>query len=109
MEREYFRRGQRKTVEEIDDVVTIRVTPNERGEAGAGVRSFGTAAGVAEVGMPEDAFYVFQKARWLFVKPSSETNRSLNASEAIPNAEDAGKLMRRSNGRFATVTRRLNV
>ena len=39
MEREYFRRGQRKTVEEIDDVVTIRVTPNERGEAGAGVRS----------------------------------------------------------------------
>ena len=59
--------------------------------------------------MPEDAFYVFEKARWLFVKPSFETNRSLNAREAIPNAEDAGKLMRRSNGRFAIVARRLNV
>jgi hypothetical protein len=45
MEREYFRRGQCKTVEEIDGVVAIRVTPNERGEASADVRSFDTKRG----------------------------------------------------------------
>ena len=109
MKREYFVRGQRKTVEEIDDVVAIRVTLNERGEASAAVRSFGTAARVAEVGMPEDSLDAFEKARWLFVKPSPETTRALKAREAVPNVEDAGKLVRRSSGRFAIVSRRLNV
>ncbi|HEY5743412.1 MAG TPA: hypothetical protein VIS99_12815 [Terrimicrobiaceae bacterium] len=47
MEREYFRGGQRKTVEEIDEVVAVRVTPNERGEASAEVRSSETAARAA--------------------------------------------------------------
>ena len=109
MEREYFVRGQRKTIEQIDDVVAIRVTPNERGDASVGARSFGTAARIAEKGMPEDSLDAFEKARWLFVKPSPETTRSLDAREAMPNAEDAGKLVRRPNGRFAIVTRRLNV
>jgi subtilisin family serine protease len=109
MNREYFVRGERKTVEEIDDVIAIRVMPNERGEASIGVRGFGAVARIAEVGMPEDSLDAFEKARWLFVKPSAETTRALDAGEAIPNAEDAGKLVRRSNGRFAIVTRRLNV
>src|SRR5918992_440002 len=109
MRREYFARGQRKTVEEIDNVIAVLVTPNERGEASVGARSFGTAASVAEVGMKEKTLDAFQKARWLFVEPSPETNRSFEASEPMENAEDAGKLIRRPNGRFGIVTRRLNV
>jgi subtilisin family serine protease len=109
MQREYFVRGQREMVEEIDDVVAIRVMPNERGEASIDARSFGTVARVAEMGVPEDSLHAFEKARWLFVKPSPETTRHLDAREAVPNTEDAGKLVRRSNGRFAIVTRRLNV
>lgn len=109
MNREYFVRGQRKTLEEIENVVAIRVTPNERGEASVGVRSFGDAARLAGVGMPEDSLNAFEKARWLFVTPSPETSRALESREGIMNAEDVGKLVRRPNGRLAIVTRRLNV
>jgi Subtilase family len=109
MNREYFARGQRKTVEEIDDVVAVRVTSDERGEASAGPSSFGTPGRVAELGMPDETLDAFEKARWLFVEPSAETVRGLEAGAPVENAEDAGKLVRRSNGRFGVVTRRLNV
>ncbi|VVP60044.1 hypothetical protein PS850_06159 [Pseudomonas fluorescens] len=108
MNREYFVRGQRKNVEEIDNVNAIKVTPNLRGDASAGVSSFGIEAR-GEAGMPEDTLEAFEKARWLFVKPSPETAHALIAREAVPNVEDAGKLLLRPNGRFAIVTRRLNV
>jgi subtilisin family serine protease len=109
MNREYFVRGQRKTVEEIDNISAIKVTPNERGEASAGVRTFGTAARVVDVGMPEDTAEAFEKALWLFVKPSSTTSRALDARELPPSADGSGKLVKRPNGRFGIVTRRLNV
>jgi|CXWL01.1.fsa_nt_gi thermitase len=109
MDREYYVRGQRKTVEQVDNVNAIHVAPNERGEARVGASSFGTAAGVAEVGMPEDTLKAFEKARWLFVKPSRETTRALDARETVENAEEAGKVVKRPNGRVAIITRRLNV
>lgn len=70
MQREYFPREQRKTVEEIDNVIAVLVTPNERGEARAAADTFGTAASVAEVGIPEDTVDAFEEARWLFIEPS---------------------------------------
>ena len=85
MDREYFVRGERKTVEQVENVSAIRVAPNERGEARIGVSDFGTAAPVAEVGMPEDTLKAFEKARWLFVKPSRETMRALDARESMEN------------------------
>jgi subtilisin family serine protease len=109
MNRDYVVRGQRKTVEEIDNVMAVKVAPDERGEAIAGAADFGTAARVAEAGMPEDALEAFQQARWVFVEPTPETARAVEAREPVPNAEDAGKLVRRPNGRFGIVTRRLNV
>lgn len=105
MNREYFVRGERKTVEEIDNVVAIKVTPNERGEAMAGVSSFGTGARTDAEGMSEDTLDAFEKAQWLFVEPSPETMRALDARAPVENTEDSGKLVRRLNGRFAIVTR----
>ena len=109
MDREYFVRGERKTVEEIEDVSAIRVTLNERGEASSGLRTFGSAAKVIDVGMPKDTAEAFEHARWLFVKPSSTTSRALEARELPPDADDSGKLVKHPNGRFGIVTRRLNV
>jgi hypothetical protein len=70
VQRKYFACGQLKTVEEIDNLIPVLVTPNERGEARATADSFGRAASVAEVGIPEDTLDAFEKARWLFVEPS---------------------------------------
>lgn len=44
MIREYFVRGERRTVEEIDDVVAVKVAADERGDANAPVEDFGTEA-----------------------------------------------------------------
>jgi thermitase len=109
MTREYFVRGQRKTVEELDNVVAIKVMAGDRGDARARVASFGADARVRDAGVPQDSLEAFANARWLFVAPSPATARALDAREPIADAEDAGKLVRRSSGRYAIVTRRLNV
>jgi phosphoglycolate phosphatase-like HAD superfamily hydrolase len=109
MNREYVVRGQRKTVEEIENVMAVKVAPDERGEAIAAAAEFGSPARVTDAGMPEDALEAFERARWLFVEPTPETARALEAREPVPNVEDAGKLVRRPNGRVGIVTRRLNV
>jgi hypothetical protein len=109
MNREYFVRGQRKTVEEIDNIRAIKVTPNERGGASTDARTFGTVMSAADIGIPEDTREAFEKARWLFVRPSRETIRAMDAREALQRAEDSGKLVQRPNGRFAILTWRLNV
>ena len=105
MTREYFARGQRKTVEEIDNVVAVKVAP----DAAVGVSSFGSDGHVADAGMPEDALDAFQQANWLFVAPSPELAHGMEAGEPPANADNTGKLVRRANGRFGIVTRRLNV
>jgi subtilisin family serine protease len=109
MEREYFVRGQRRTVEQIDNVVAIKVMPDPRGEPRVSPRSFGADARVTEAGLGQETLDAFAKAGWLFVEPSSEVTRALDAREPVANAEEAGKLVQRSNGRFGIVTRRLNV
>ena len=109
MIRDYYVRGQRKTVEEIDNVVAVKVTAGERGLASVGAGSFGTVARVGEAGMPQDEMAAFAEARWQFVVPTDDIRRALTASEPTENAEEAGKLVKRPNGRFGIVTRRLNV
>ncbi len=43
MDREYYSRGERKSVEVLDDVVAIKVAPDDRGIA-PDAESFGTEA-----------------------------------------------------------------
>lgn len=109
MIREYVVRGERKTLEEIDNVVAVKVTANERGDASAGASAFGSEARVDDTGMSADTAEAFRGALWVFVEPSPTTDRALVAPEAVTAADDAGKLVRRPNGRFGIVTKRLNV
>ncbi len=109
MIREYFIRGERKTVEEIDNVVAVKVSATERGDASAEVAAFGMEARVDDTGMSADTAEAFRNALWVFVEPSPTTDRALVASEAVADAADAGKLVKRPNGRFGIVTKRLNV
>ena len=109
MDREYFARNKAKTVEEVDSVVAIRVTRDEQGEAVADPSRFGTAAEVTEAGIPDDSLDAFRRAGWVFVEPTAETALAMESNEPVQSAEDAGRLVRRADGRFGIVTRRLNV
>ncbi len=88
MIREYFVRGVRRTVDEVDDVVAVRLN-------GAVV------AEVAEELADDEELAPFREARWVFVPAS--------AALVLESAEDAGRLVRRPNGRLGIVTRRLTV
>jgi thermitase len=109
MDRAYFSRDKAKTVEEIDSVVAIRVAQDEAGEAVADAGDFGTAAAVAEAGMPDDSLEAFRNAGWVFVEPAPATAEAIDAAQPMERAEEAGRLVRLADGRFGIVTRRLNV
>jgi subtilisin family serine protease len=106
MIREYYVRGERKTVEEIDDVVAVKMTADERETA---EEALGPEARVADAGIPTDALEAFRNAAWVFVEPSAEAERALEDPAAVDYADTAGKLVKRPNGRFGIVTRRLTV
>ena len=108
MDRDYFSRGVRKSVEVLDGIVAIKVATDERGNAPEASR-FGTQARVADAGMPDDALAAFRNANWLFVEPTTDVSRSLEAGEAPEDTEDVGQVFRRDNGTFGIATRRLNV
>jgi thermitase len=83
--REYFVRGERRTVDEVDDVVAVRVD----------------GAVVAETLGDDEELSPFRAARWVFVPAS--------AALVLESADDVGRLVRRPNGRLGIVTRRLTV
>lgn len=88
MIREYFVRGERKTVDEVDDIVAVQVEGP-------------VVAEVTEALADDDELTPFRDARWMFVPASTAL--------ALETAEDTGKLVRRPNGRLGIVTRRLTV
>jgi len=109
MLREYFIRGQKKTVEEIDDVVAVRVAAAAGGLRAADHTSFGAEARADETGMDSETLSAFADARWLFVQPSAATRSPVRAASSPSDADSVGKLVKRPSGRFGVVTRRLNV
>ncbi|HWM06369.1 MAG TPA: S8 family serine peptidase [Actinophytocola sp.] len=111
MIREYYVRGELKTVDEVDQVVAVKVAANERGEPTTEATTFGVQAQprAEEAGLSPDAAELFNKARWFFVEPSAASARVLEEPDAVEEADVAGKLVKRPNGRFGIVTKRLNV
>jgi hypothetical protein len=109
MDREYFVRGERKSVEELENVVAVKIAANERGDATADASDFGRELRADDTGMGEDAADAFHGALWYFVEPSPAAERALEAPAMAPNIDDAGKLVKRPNGRYGIVTKRLNV
>ncbi len=108
MDREYYSRGERKSVEVLDDVVAIKVAPDDRGLA-PDAESFGTEVRAADAGIPREAFEAFQNANWRFVEPAPDVSRSLDAGRAPAGTEDVGLVVRRDNGSVGIATQRLNV
>lgn len=104
MERTYYLRGERRTLEEVEDVVPVKspVSADAREALGTGIRA-------DELGLPEDTFEAFRRADWVFVSPPAGIDRlAPERGQAWP-AQLAGKLVRRQDGRFGIVTRRLVV
>jgi subtilisin family serine protease len=108
MDREYYSRGERKSVEVLDDVVAIKVAPDDRGLA-PDAESFGTEVRAADAGIPPEAMEAFQNANWLIVEPAPDVSRSLETRRAPAGTEDVGLVVRRDNGTVGIATQRLNV
>src|ERR1700742_2765949 len=108
MIRGYVVRGERKTGDEIDDVVAVQVTANERGQPTADAAAFG-ADMIDHTGMNPETTDAFHNARWVFVEPTETAVRAMAEPADVTDADLAGKLVRRPNGRFGIVTKRLNV
>ena len=106
MERYYYARDKRITVEEISDVVAVNVSVDERGKPTAQLSTFGASAvdnvrAVERVDLPDDVLDAFEKANWKFLKPSRDLSRAIGVGESMRGAEDTGKVLRREDGSVA--------
>ena len=104
MNRVYYQRGERRSLEEVDDLVALKPVAG---------REIGTAAGqerdARSLGMPGGTFEAFRNAGWVFVEPTAETSRRVDERDLENLAGDAGKVVVKPNGRFGVVSSRLSV
>lgn len=91
MERTYYLRGERQTLEEVENVLPLRAPGSSDAR-----EALGTGLGADDLGVPGDALEAFRRAGWVFVRPGSESARLVEdrAPEAPPptpaNWPDAG-------------------
>ncbi|MFE7630135.1 S8 family serine peptidase [Kocuria sp. NPDC057446] len=103
MERTYYQRGERKTLEEIEDVVPVKLSGGDaRALSDPGLDA-------ADLGLPEDTYDAFRQASWVFVSPDAERAQGADGRTSAGPPQDAGKLVRRQGGQFGIVTHRLVV
>ena len=81
MDREYYSRGERKSVEVLDDVVAIKVAPDDRGLAPT------QRASAPKPWLRMRAYHGrrwrhFRNANWLIVEPAADVSRSLDVGRA---------------------------
>ncbi|MBO9555244.1 S8 family serine peptidase, partial [Cellulomonas sp.] len=112
MEREYFVRGERRTVEQVEDVAAVKVAPDASGERAERAREVESTDAGRQAGLSDDDVDAFRRAGWVFVEPVAAPGagaRGLMARETPAEVERAGELVRRPSGRVGIVTRRLTV
>ncbi|WP_203758739.1 S8 family serine peptidase, partial [Cellulomonas chitinilytica] len=116
MEREYFVRGERRTVEQVEDVAAVKVAPDETGERAGRAREVESTDASRQAGLSDDDVDAFRRAGWVFVEPGAAPGAGagagagdLMARETPDEVERAGELVRRPSGRVGIVTRRLTV
>ncbi|MET8679367.1 S8 family serine peptidase [Streptomyces sp. NPDC004647] len=109
--RHYYHRDRLVEVEQLDDVVAVKVGVDDRGEAVTRGSVLGTSARAAlrEADIDDEAADAFARAHWVFVKPSQQTRETVAAGEQPAGTESVGKVIRRSNGRIGIATDLLNV
>lgn len=109
MQREYFVRGQRKTVEVVDQVRAVKLATSAAGVETRAAASLGAVARAADVALPDDELQAFERAHWFFVQPAAELANGVQSRTRVANLDNQGQLVKRENGRAAIVTQRLNV
>ncbi|WFB11206.1 S8 family serine peptidase [Streptomyces sp. LX-29] len=110
MMRRYYHRDRLVEVEQLDDVIAVRVDGDARGAAAPGA-DLGTSArgALREAHIDEETTAAFARARWQFITPSARARETLAAGEGLPGATAVGKVIRRPNGRVGIATDLLNV
>ncbi|MFF3844940.1 S8 family serine peptidase [Streptomyces sp. NPDC002328] len=112
MSRRYYMRGNLVEVEQLDDVVAVRMGADARRGTGAEAEeSLGTSArgAMRAAGIDEETADAFNRADWVFVRPNRETREAFTAHEALPEADAAGTVVVRPGGRIGIATDVLNV
>ncbi|MFI9310995.1 S8 family peptidase [Streptomyces triculaminicus] len=109
--RQYYRRDRLVEVEQLEGVVAVQVDAHDQDEAqarGAALGSSGRAA-LREADVDDETADAFERARWVFVRPSAETREALASAEGVADAAAVGNVIRRSDGRVGIATDLLNV
>jgi subtilisin family serine protease len=110
MEKEYYVRGKKIKVEELPDVLAVKVDPSVAFAESA--EAFGAKTKLSTDNSPQDALNkqqeIFEKAGYIFVKPNEQT-RSAFKSRAAPNSKKIGTTFVDSDGNIKIGTRKLMV
>ncbi|WP_037677394.1 S8 family serine peptidase [Streptomyces griseus] len=111
MARQYYQRGNLVEAEELDDVVAVRIDEDAaagltdtREQLGASARGE-----IRDAGVDDETTEAFERARWVFVKPSRQTREAFAAGEEVSGAQANGKVIRRPSGRIGIATDVLSV
>jgi hypothetical protein len=115
--RRYFIGGKPKTIEEVDDVVAVRMGAGaDRALSGAaGLETMGTPVAraprsePARSAIPGDVASAFARAHWHFVLPSQALRADLAARGASAAQPDIGRVFRRQDGSVVVATNALTV
>ncbi|MDQ1276456.1 MAG: hypothetical protein QG610_2034 [Euryarchaeota archaeon] len=115
MKREYFIRDKKITVDEIADVMAVKLEVEPEGGPKEATKSFGQLAtiptdkGETAVDISDEQLDAFTHAGWIFVHPSEEVALAASTHRAPAGATYAGRVFRESNGRVLIGTDRLTV
>ena len=117
-QREYFIGKRKRTIEQLDEVVAVRLAPpaGDARAAGTPVDALGTPVARAARGhpardaIPGDVASSFARANWHFVLPTAAVRADLAArSAAAAPVEDVGCVFQRADGSVAVATDALTV
>lgn len=108
MERSYFIGPRQIDVVEIDDVLALRLDPNEQPESFGAVAD-GTVIQRSQSQSAQVVAAAFQEAGWHFVVPNDATRARVDARQSIAGVEDAGLVILHQAGTIAVAPYRLNV
>lgn len=115
MKREYYIRDRKITVDEITDVVAVKLEAKPEGDLKEVAKCFGQLATVqtdekeAAVDIADEELDAFTHAGWIFVHPSEEVALAASTRTAPAGATYVGRVFRESNGRVLIGTDRLTV
>ena len=95
MKKYYYVRDRRVDVDEIEGVVAVRIAVDAMGALRATASSYGTSAQAELEGSESEevreSLGAFERANWVFVKPSAEFSRTLSARDRRADTEESGK------------------